>query len=81
MSTEHSDEMIAFLTLHGLSVQSWVYGSYGRPLHGSWFRLEGCTILQTTHQRPYSYAVVPARMVRADVDGNELELVSRPVRV
>ena len=80
MITEHTEEMITLLQEHNLPVESWVYGSYCRPLHGSWFRVEGATIIHTTHNSPYSYAVMPARMAREDVDGNELDLVSRPAR-
>lgn len=78
---EHTEEMIALLEANGLPAESWVYGSYSRPLHGSWFRVEDATIIHHEHcQQPYSYAVVTARMARADVDGNELTLVSRPAR-
>lgn len=77
---EHTEEMTALLEANGLSAECWVYGSYCRPLHSSWFRVEGATIIHTTHRQPYSYAIMPARMSTDEVNSNELDLVSRPAR-
>ncbi len=77
---EHTAEMIALLEQNGLHANSWVYGSYCRPLSGTWFRVPGATLIQTGHNDPYTYAVVSEPLPREDVNANELDLVSRPAR-
>jgi len=77
---EHTQEMIVLLEQNRLSADSWVYGSYCRPLSGTWFRVPGATLIQTGHNDPYTYAVVSEPLPREDVNANELDLVSRPAR-
>ena len=75
-----TEEVMTLLAQYNLPATSWVYGSFGRALHSSWFRIPGTTIMHTTHNSPYSYVATPERMASEDVEGNELQLVSRPQR-
>ncbi len=78
---EHSEEMIALLRSYNLPPESWVYGSYCRPLSGTWFRVPGATLMQNTaNNSPYTYVAFASRLARVDVDASELDLVSRPAR-
>lgn len=78
---EHTEEMIALLQSYNLTAEYWVYGSYCRPLSGTWFRVEGATLMQNTASNsPYTYVAFASRQATVDVDANELDLVSRPAR-
>jgi hypothetical protein len=83
MVIEHTEEMIALLEANGLTAECWVYGSWCRPLSGTWFRVEGVTLIQNDQRHrgeAYTYAVSATRLSREDINANELDLVSRPAR-
>jgi hypothetical protein len=79
---EHDEAMLALLRTYGMSPTCWVYGSPCRPLLGMWFHIEGAQIVEADVQatRCYSYAIVPRRLTREEIDAHELVLISRPAR-